>query len=178
MTGELDFRRAVAADGDALDDLQRNSITHVAAAHYSRAQVEAFLRHTAGTIRAHIGRANIWVLDDGERLVACGGWHACGAVADHVCGTPVPGAVEIRSVYVRPGWTRRGLATRLLERVELEAAACGARRANLHAMRGSEAFYAAQGYTPVGGMNFDMGGVLFPGLEMTKPLAAARRRKT
>lgn len=174
---ELELRRAVADDGEALEDLQRNSITNVAAAHYSRDQVDAFLRHTAGTIRTHVARANLWVVCAGPRLVACGGWHSSGAVADHVCGPSDPHAVEVRSVYVRSGWTRRGLAARLLERVEQEAIACGARRANLHAMRGSEAFYAAQGYAPVSAMNFDMGGVLFPGLEMTKPLRAASHQR-
>lgn len=168
---ELELRRAVVEDGDALEELQRNSIIRVAAAHYSREQVSAFLRHTAGTIRAHIGCANIWVLGHGARLVACAGWHPCGAIEDHVRGAQDPSVAEVRSVYVREGWTRRGLAARLLERVEQEAALHGARRAALHAMLGSEAFYTSQGYTPVGAMNFDMGGVPFPGLEMTKPLA-------
>lgn len=170
---ELDLRRAVAADGDALEDLQRNSISRLAAVHYSREQVNAFLRHTAGTIRMHIGRAHLWVLAEGERLVACAGWHPAGAVEDHVRAAPDPDAIEVRSVYVRAGWTRRGLAARLLGRVERDAQAFGARRANLHAMRGSEVFYAARGYAAVGPMNFDMDGVPFPGLEMTKPLEPA-----
>lgn len=171
---ELDLRRAVADDGDALEDLQRDSITHVAAAHYSREQVDAFLRHTAGTLRTHIQRAHLWVLSEGERLVACAGWHPSGLIEDHVRAAPEPGAIEVRSVYVRAGWTRRGLAARLLEQVEREARAFGALRANLHAMRGSEPFYAARGYVAVGPMNFDMAGVPFPGLEMTKPLDRPR----
>lgn len=173
--GELDLRRAAVADGAALEELQWDSIVGVAAAHYSREQVAAFLRHTAGTIRSHIRQAHLWVLISGGRLVACAGWHRAGAIEDHVRGAPDPEAAEVRSVYVRPGWTRQGLAARLLDQVEREAAALGARRANLHAMRGSEAFYAARGYAPVGAMSFDMGGVPFPGLEMTKPLARVPR---
>lgn len=167
---ELDLRRAIVGDGDALEDLQRDSIFHVAAAYYSREQVEAFLRHTAGTIRTHVQRASLWVLSEGEQLVACAGWHPSGLIEDHVRAAPDPQAVEVRSVYVRAGWTRRGLAARLLHRVEADARASGARRANLHAMRGSEAFYAAQGYAAVGAMSFDMNGVPFPGLKMTKSL--------
>ncbi|MFZ5718308.1 MAG: GNAT family N-acetyltransferase [Pseudomonadota bacterium] len=170
---ELELRRAVAGDGDALEELQRDSIVGVAAAHYTHEQVEAFLRFTAGTLRTHIRRAHLWVLSEGGRLVACAGWRPCGAMEDHVRGPVDPAAIEVRSVYVRPDRTRRGLAARLLERVEREAAASGARRANLHAMRGSEAFYAARGYAPVSAMSFDMGGVPFPGLEMTKPLDGA-----
>lgn len=172
---ELDLRRAVAGDGDALEDLQRNSITGVAAAHYSRAQVAAFLRCTAGALRAHIERANIWVLTDRGLVVACAGWHPAGALADHIAAPVDPRAVEVRSVYVRSGWTRRGLAARLLDRVEEDARAFGADRADLHAMRGSEPFYAARGYAALGDMSFDMGGVPFPGLRMTKPLRVAER---
>lgn len=172
MSG-LDLRRALAGDGDALGDLQRDSITGLAVSHYTREQVEAFLRHAGGTVRLHVRRARMWVLSDGGRLVACAGWHASGALEDHAGGASDPTSMEVRSVYVRPGWTRRGLAARLLEQVEREAAAFGARRANLHAMRGSEAFYAARGYAAVGAMTFDMGGVPFPGLAMTKPLARA-----
>lgn len=170
---ELNIRRAVAGDGDALEDLQRDSITGVAAAHYSPAQVDAFLRCTAGTLRAHLERAHVWVaVADADRIVACAGWHPAGALVDHITTPADPEAIEVRSVYVREGWTRRGLAARLLDRVEADARAFGARRADLHAMRGSEPFYAARGYVPVGGMSFDMGGVPFPGLKMTKALAA------
>ena len=173
---ELALRRATAADGVALEDLQQDSITGVAAAHYTPEQVAAFLCCTAGAIRTHVRRANLWVLSDGDRLVACAGWHPSGAFEDHVRSAPHLDGVDVRSVYVRPGWTRRGLAARLLDRVEHDAAARGARRASLHAMRGSEAFYLARGYAPLGAMSFDMGGVPFPGLEMSKLLDPAAAR--
>lgn len=175
---EIELRKATAADSAALEELQQDSISRIAAAYYTPQQVAAFLRCTAGTIRTHVDGANLWVLSAAGRLVACAGWHPSGAVEDHVRGAPDPGGIEVRSVYVRSGWTRRGLAARLLDHVEGEAAARGARRASLHAMRGSETFYAARGYAALGAMTFDMGGVPFPGLEMTKALEPAARPQT
>ncbi|WP_082765676.1 MULTISPECIES: GNAT family N-acetyltransferase [unclassified Phenylobacterium] len=162
---DLDLRRATCADQPALQALQSNSVVHVAGVHYSGEQVDAFLRDAKAAVRDVLSRARLWVLADGDCLVASAGWQR----------TRARDVVELRSVYVRNGWTRRGLAGRLLDWVERDAAKVGARHARLHAMRGSEPFYAARGYAPVGEVTFDLGGVPFPGLTMAKPLAADAR---
>jgi GNAT superfamily N-acetyltransferase len=170
------LRRAIASDGAALQDLQASSMRGVAAAHYSGVQVEAFLRRIGPELPELLKRARVWVLTQDRTLVASAAWHPDGVVTPHGRETtPEPGAVTVRTVFVHPGWVRRGLAARLVRHVEAEAAAHGAEMVKLDAMHGSESFYRALGYRDVGPATYDFDGVAFPGVAMAKPLTSGER---
>jgi len=68
---------------------------------------------------------------------------------DRVVGYVGVRGAEVTALFVYPGVARRGIAARLLGRVEREAARRGVRRVTVRAARSGEAFYAARGYLPV-----------------------------
>jgi GNAT superfamily N-acetyltransferase len=82
---------------------------------------------------------------DGEPA-GCGGWR--------VHGDPADGVVEVKRVYVEPGFRRRGLAQLLMAALEETAADAGHRAVVLNSgNRQPEALalYGALGYAPVAG---------------------------
>jgi GNAT superfamily N-acetyltransferase len=73
----------------------------------------------------------------------CGGWRVHG-----------PGVVELKRMYVAPGYRRHGIARRLLAALEASAAASGHRRLVLNSgdrQPEALALYTSAGYTPVPG---------------------------
>jgi GNAT superfamily N-acetyltransferase len=90
----------------------------------------------------------------------CGGWRV-----------HRPGVVELKRMYVEPGFRRSGLARRLLDALEETAARAGHRRMLLNSgERQPEALalYARAGYTPVPGFGVHAGspGAVFLGKEL------------
>jgi GNAT superfamily N-acetyltransferase len=83
------------------------------------------------------------VAEVGDRPAGCGAWRAV-----------EPGVVEVKRVYVEPGFRRRGLAQELVELLERSAAAAGHRAVVLNTgTRQPEALalYVDAGYRPVAG---------------------------
>lgn len=156
------LRRASASDIRAIQDLQLSSLKGVAAAYYTAGQIETFASFTSNEVESLLASAKTWVVEDSGLLVACASW-----LPDQ------SGLARIRSVYVRAGWTRRGLANRVVDRVENEAASAGFTRADLLAMRGSERFYASRGYSFGAAGAVDVDGMPFPGHWMSKALEKA-----
>lgn len=146
----------------------------VAATHYDPIQIEAFLAAATPAIDALLTHGEVWTAAMGRRLVASAAWHFEGALPTlGQAAAPDAQVAVFRAVYVRPGWTRLGLASRLMDKVEAAARSQGAVRARLHAMLGAVAFYERRGYAPVGDTVFDLNGVAFPGVAMTKLLSEA-----
>lgn len=156
------LRRASASDIRAIQDLQLSSLNGVAAGYYSPEQIEAFASFTNKEVEGLLANARTWVVEDCGLIVACASWLSENS-----------SLARIRSVYVRAGWTRRGLANRAVDQVEREAASAGCTRADLLAMRGSELFYAARGYAFGATGAVDVDGMPFPGHWMSKALEKA-----
>lgn len=166
-------RRASAWDLPALRRLQTASVRGLAARHYTPDQIEAFLAH-ATPLEALLRHGQVWAVACGIEVVASAAVHPDGAVGSlGLEATHDPQTAVVRAVHVDPRWAGRGLAGRLMAQVEAAAAAAGARRATLHAMRGSEGFYARLGYEPGDAVTFDLDGVPFPGLSMSKPVSTS-----
>jgi len=143
-------------------------------AHYSAAQVEVFVGYAGREIGGLLASLDYWVLAEGGTLVASAAWQI--ASGDSYLGlqTPFPaGSAVFRSVYVDADWSGRGLAGQLMDHVEAQAVAAGARSGALHATLNSVSFYRRRGYAPVQDTLFHLDGAPFPGLEMAKPLPCA-----
>lgn len=118
MTGDVSIRRAQRADALALAELRLRMYAELdpdltIPANYQRVCEAFFEREAGGTM------FRSWLAQDGERGI--------GAATLHVFETfpriDAPRALDgrIRSVYVDPGYRRRGVATRLLEEAIAEA---------------------------------------------------------
>ena len=99
---------------------------------------------------------------------------------DRVVGYVGVRGAEVTALFVHPGAARRGIAGRLLGRVEREASRRGLRRVTVRAARSGEAFYAARGYVAVRRISVPLpGGASLPARLLAKALrpaeASARR---
>ena len=170
----ISVMKAGRGDVIALAELQCRSMRMIAAAHYRPAQIEAFLAAATPSLFALVEDGTVWLARHEDRLLASAAWHLEGAVPT-LGRNPVrdPATAVFRAVYVEPGWTRRGLASMMMDQAESDARSHGVRRASLHAMLGAVEFYRARGYASVGETIFDLGGIEFPGVEMTHTLDEA-----
>jgi GNAT superfamily N-acetyltransferase len=99
---------------------------------------------------------------------------ACGAWRVHA-----PGVVEVKRVYVEPGFRRRGLAQLLMAELERTAVTAGHRAVVLNTgSRQPEALalYGALGYAPVGGYGIyaDAPGAVFLGKDLPRAVGEER----
>lgn len=146
----------------------------IAAAHYKPSQIEAFLTAATPAIDDLIDRGTVWLAWSEGRLVASAAWHFKGALPTLGRAALLDRQVAVfRSVYVRPAWTRRGLASRVMNRAEADARRRGATHARLHAMHGASEFYRRRGYMVVCDTVFDLAGTPFPGIAMMRTLTEA-----
>jgi GNAT superfamily N-acetyltransferase len=90
---------------------------------------------------------------------------------------PATEAAHIRAMFVRAGWTRRGLGRRIIEESEAAARRMGFRRMDLVATLPGIPLYEAAGYVPTAEIEDIVlaDGVLLPCLAMSKPLEGVDR---
>jgi GNAT superfamily N-acetyltransferase len=173
---EIKVRMAAPRDRDALRAMQALSLRELGAADYAREAIEGLI--------GQVGTMDDWLIEDGTYLVATsrgelvgsGGW----STRQPGYGRWMAGAApeqghlaKVRSVYVHPGCARRGIARRLMTRLEEEIAAAGFNRASLAATLTGAPFYRRMGYAGDRRMAIDLGsGLRFPIVAMEKPLPA------
>lgn len=179
MTTIPDIRVATRADRDALRALQETSFRELGLAYYDEDVIESFI--------THVGTMDDALIDDGTFFVAvldgltvgCGGWssrtpnYAAHATED----APVPArpAATVRSIFVHPAFARRGIARRIMARVEAEIAAAGFERASLGATLSGVPLYRRTGYRSRGPLVVRLPQeLIFVGIRMEKRFAHAR----
>jgi GNAT superfamily N-acetyltransferase len=120
----------------------------------------------------------LFIALDGDTIGGSAGWSTRppgyaligGAMRAHA----VAGQPRIRSVFVHPDWTRRGLARLLMQTAELEIEAAGWRTIELGATLTGVALYQALGYVAAPRRSLLMpNGVEIPFVPMVKSLMRA-----
>lgn len=148
------LRRAVPRDVPALREMQRRSLRELSFGHYDLHQVEAFLFYAGTLDEAVVGERNYFVAEIGGWLAGSGGW-STSAPNYFEFGTGVPAVAReryvarVRSLFVHPDWTRRGVATRIMEMTENAIRAAGHFEVALDAMLPGVALYESLGYRAV-----------------------------
>jgi ribosomal protein S18 acetylase RimI-like enzyme len=186
VSSSFTVRRATFDDVPALTALIAESARGLSAGDYTPGQVEGALRGAFGVDTQLLRDGTYFVIEAGERLVACGGWSrrqtlfGSDARADRDAREldPAVDAARIRAFFVHPEFARRGLGTRLLERCERDASSHGFRRAELMATLPGVKLYAARGYrgdSPVDWPLDASGHLTIRFLPMQKPLPNACR---
>ena len=174
----MTLRRARPDDIPAIDAMHFLSVQGLGVADYTPAELEAFICH--GTYDpAMIHDGTYFVILDGERLVASGGWaqhlphsEAPGAGADEEVSILSPTSAKVRSVFVHPLYARRGLGSWLVRHAEQEAVAAGFRLLELWASLTGVPLYRKLGYAEIRKLAIPGGnGTAVPAVHMAKLVA-------
>jgi predicted N-acetyltransferase YhbS len=146
----------LAADRDvpAIERLIERSVRELHPAHYSREQIEASIGTAFGVDRQLIRDRTYFVVEDGGKLVGCGGWSRraslCGgdamrAVEDPLLD-PLKDPARIRAFFVHPSWVRRGIGSAIMAASERAIRDSGFRDVVIVATLAGVPLYASFGY--------------------------------
>jgi GNAT superfamily N-acetyltransferase len=176
----LTLRVATLADAPRIDDLMKASAAAIFPAFYDATQTASAIKYVSQVDPDLLADGTYFVIDDGDDVVACGGWSrrgrvymgSAGAPGDNRYLDPATEAAHIRAMFVRADRTRRGLGRRIIEASEDAARAMGFRRMDLVATLPGIPLYLAAGYVPTADVEDIVlaDGVLLPCQAMTKPL--------
>ena len=126
----LSIRRARLSDHSELTDLMLRSFRELAPDYYASDQIDSAMAEYTGIDTALIDDATLFVAENADKIVGCGGWsfrqcllpvkNAVRQPAFHACNSP---HAVLRSFFVHPEHVRKGIATALFERCRAEAPA-------------------------------------------------------
>jgi GNAT superfamily N-acetyltransferase len=148
------LRQARRDEVATLERLIQRSVQQLGAACYSVDQIASALRFMFGVDTQLIEDGTYYVVQQGERIVAAGGWsgrHTLfgGDRWKHVADAPLDPATEaarIRAFFVDPSSARRGLGRLLFDRCLADARDAGFHRLELMATLPGEPLYRALGF--------------------------------
>jgi GNAT superfamily N-acetyltransferase len=154
------LRLANETDIPKLRTLIELSVRGLQRGDYSDEQIEAALGTALGVDTQLIADRTYYVAEtmlpsEEKFIVACGGWSRRktlygsyhGPYREAAMLEPSKDAAKIRAFFVHPGWTRMGIATRILETCEGAAQAKGFHRFEMGATLTGIPLYLARGYT-------------------------------
>lgn len=179
MATTLSIQRSQRSDCDELRAMQHASLRELGRRCYDDAVIEAYI--------AHIGTMDVALIDDGtfftarigRVLVASGGWSwrvpgYASCMADR-SEPPSRSSATIRSIFVHPAWSGRGLARQMMAHIEDDIAGGGYDVATMAASLVGIPFYRRIGYHGHRPAIVALPGDLtFIGLHMEKRLADQR----
>jgi GNAT superfamily N-acetyltransferase len=183
-TTEFPFpiRPATLDDVDILQSLVAESVWILQAREYSEAQRQAAIRLVYGVDTQLIRDGTYFAVEEGSRIVACGGWSCRRTLfggdqhrpsREPELLDPAREPARIRAFFVRPGWERRGIGSALLRVCENAALAKGFRQIEMAATLTGVALYSAHGYQQAERFEVPLeGGLTLPIVRMTKSFAA------
>lgn len=174
------MRLATRRDINVLRHLISESVRVLSVSYYNQRQIESALRHIFGVDTQLIIDGTYYVAQQGEQIVACGGWskrrslyggdQMKPSMSDPLLD-PASDAARIRAFFVHPQWTRQGIGRQLLAVCEEAARTAGFRRLELVATLPGEPLYSAVGYSVLGRVSLPTpDGESLPALRMGKSL--------
>lgn len=173
------IRPAQPSDREALRAMQALSICVLGGDFYSPEQLGAFVAEVGTMDDFLLREGTYYVAEWNGTIIGSGGWsrrmpnyaNAIRAAGEQLSE---PGVPKIRSVYVHPGFARRGIARRLMELAEREALAAGYRRIELTATLSGVPLYRSLGYLARRFFSVPLSdGLAFPAVAMEKELHRA-----
>lgn len=174
----LQLRLATIDEEAAIDALMKASTRDLFPNFYDARQTESGVHHIAVVDRMLIEDGTYFVAEAaGGELVACGGWSrrdklytGSGAARGDVrLLDPATEPAQVRAMFVRSDWTRRGLGRRILEACEAAAKAEGFRTLTLLSTLPGLPLYESYGFRVLERMDVAMpDGVTIGGATMEK----------
>jgi GNAT superfamily N-acetyltransferase len=147
----FEIRKARRSDILEMRAMQARSMLAIGGRFYSRGEIETFLNLVGTMDDAVVDEGHFFVaVDPFERVIGTGAWsNLVPGYARHTPSArpqPAAGTATVRSVFVAPECTRRGIAHSLMHRIETDAMAAGLFALQLSSTLSGEAFYRAMGY--------------------------------
>jgi len=149
------IRQATSEDIPVLEILIRDSVKTLQAAYYTTEQMEGALGTVFGVDTQLIRDGTYFVAEVDTAIVGCGGWSRRKTLfgSDHVAQKddsrldPSRDPARIRAFFVRPGWERQGIGSRILAVCESAAVSQGFSHFELVATLPGEPMYQARGFS-------------------------------
>jgi len=144
------IRRARIADRERLRRMQAHALRVLGRGDYAAAEIDSLLAHVGTMDDFLLYEGTYYLVELDGVLAASGGWSRRMPLLGK--SLKPPNAIEaplipwIRSIFVDPRFVRRGLATRLMELAEREAAMAGYRELQLTATLTGVPLYESLGY--------------------------------
>jgi GNAT superfamily N-acetyltransferase len=154
---DVELRVATRGDAAAIDALMKASAAALFPRYYDERQTASSVRYVAQVDQMLLEDGTFFVLEHGGEAVACGGWSrrdrlysgSGDAAGDSRLLEPETEPANVRAMFVRPDWTRRGLGRRIIEACEAAARREGFRRLALMATLPGVPLYLACGFEPL-----------------------------
>lgn len=166
MRTDFKIRAATAADIPVLQKLIERSGVKLSAGFYTPEQAHAVTREVFGVDTQLIHDGTYFAIEDGMRILACGGWSKRStpyggdkhkAAPDRLLD-PATEPAKIRAFFVDPGMERRGLGSMLMQHCSAQARAAGFTVLELTATMPGVPLYTAHGFVPVHDLSLPLGG--------------------
>jgi GNAT superfamily N-acetyltransferase len=177
------LRPAQLADVATLEALIARSGVGLSVGFYSVQQAAAVTRYVFGVDSQLIADQTYFLIEDGDKAVACGGWSKRRTLfgGDQAKAGPDPlpdpahEAARIRAFFVDPGMARRGLGSQLMRHCMHEASRYGFTALELVATLPGEPLYLAFGFTVVERFELDLpGNIQVPVTRMRRNIEAEK----
>ena len=180
MQTSFTIRAATAADIPVLQALIERSGIALSAGFYTPEQAQAITHEVLGVDTQLIEDGTYFAIDNGTRIVACGGWSKRSTpyggdkakdAPDRLLD-PAAEPAKIRAFFVDPDMKRLGLGSMLMQHCTQQALAAGFTSLELTATMPGVPLYAAHGFVPVHDLMLSLGGgqVAVPLTLMRKPI--------
>ncbi|QNP40823.1 GNAT family N-acetyltransferase [Lysobacter solisilvae (ex Woo and Kim 2020)] len=173
-----ELRLATHADIAELQALIALSGLALSAGYYSPEQAEAITRHVFGVDTQLIDDQTYFVIEDSQRIVACGGWSMRRTLfgGDQAKAGPDPRldphreAARIRAFFVDPAMARRGLGRQLMDACVAAARRAGFATLELVSTLPGEPLYVSCGFVVQERFDLDLPGIRVPVSRMKKAI--------
>ena len=172
-------RIATSHDVPAIAALMDRAIHELMTSFLSPAEVEASVE-VMGLDTQLIADGTYFVVEDGPRLVGCGGWSRRATLygGNHTTGRsdalldPATEPARVRAMYTDPAYARRGIGRVVLETCEQAARDAGFQHAELAATLAGVPLYRVAGYARIENIaRATSSGITVPLVRMRKSLA-------
>ena len=166
-------------DIPTLQVLIPESVRVLLAKYHKANQIEGALGTVFGVDTQLIRDGTYFVAEARTEIVGCGGWSrrrtAFGgdnaSNKDDALLDPKAEPARIRAFFVRPGWTRRGIGSQIMEACERAAGVDGFTRLELVATLAGEPLYRRHGFTVLEHFEVSLpNGATLPVIRMSKDL--------
>ncbi len=177
MSKEIFVRFAEPREQARLKAMQAFSMRSLGAPFYEAEVLDAFVADVGTMDEALLADGTYLVAYSGAEIIGCGGWTSRRSVRLVRGAAQIARTATVCSVYVHPGFARRGIATALMSAIENEILSAGFDTASLTATLSSIPLYRRLGYRSGDAVAIELRkGMSFVAMKMEKRLRSTALR--